>query len=168
VNQELTREQVKQNRRTFIRTLGMSAFAVVGASTAANTQTRLSVEKLPRSLQINPAILELKMVDPRALKALNLTRRLPGSTPIAKMGLNNKAVKILTRGARSLTKSDLESLAAGRNTDRTAKLSVADIKSVQVAFGQGLDVGSLALDISCCCCTPCCCAAAYPTEKAAA
>lgn len=177
MNKELSQEEIRHDRRMAIRTLGMGVLAAVGAASAANAQSlkleksisggRLNLKALPKNLQVNPAILELKMADPRAIKALHLTARLPGRTPITQMGLDPKYARVLTDAARNLTKTDLETLATGKNTAATRNLTVADIKSVQVAFGGGFDAGELALDVSCCCCTPCCCAATSPVREAA-
>ncbi len=195
MNKEVSKKEVRQSRRDAIRNLGMGIFAAMTAGSVADAATfshsatglattatpmrsinpdllisggRLNVMALPKNLRVNPKFLELKLADPRALQVLHLDRRLPMNTPITKMGLDPKFAKVLTPGARRLTKGDLEALAARKVTRATSVLTIEDIKSVQVAFASGFDGSQISMDISCCCCTPCCCAAAYPAEKTAA
>lgn len=148
------------DRRKFLATVGFGAAALT-VGTAANAQTKLQLQRA-EVLKIDPKMLELKLADPRAVEVLQLTKRLPETTPITKMGLTEKAVSILTPGAQKLTKADLQALAVGKVPEAAKALTVADIDSVKVAFGTGYRGAAdlAALDVSCCCCTPCCCAAA--------
>nr|AEH57228.1 putative cyclodehydratase [Prochloron didemni P1-Palau] len=71
---------------------------------------------------------------------------------------------ILTPAAKDLLEGDLVALAWHNNTERTEKLSVRDIYSIEEAFRTHGFYGSPdePLATACCCCTPacCCCAAA--------
>ena len=145
-------ELESEKRRLALKSLGYAALASgVGFSVAQNTALAKSA-----LTQYKAEVLELKLADPRAIKALNL-KRLPKSTPITKM-LPKDARAKLTKAARKLTKADLEALAHSKVPKRIGGLTIEDIASVQDAFG-GYRPGDLNA-ISCCCCTPCCCAAA--------
>ncbi|CAN5392944.1 hypothetical protein BH10PSE14_BH10PSE14_20870 [soil metagenome] len=165
------------SRRKALMSLGFGATALIAAPALAQV-TRGGIPGAvgpgPRpidlpintAVKLNPAILDAKLNDVRAVSKLQLTKRLPGSTPVEKM-LTPGAAAGLTPGARRLTKSDLVSMQAGNIPLGARGLTVRDIASVQGAFGS---VGGLAasIDVSCCCCTPCCCAAAVESEFALA
>ena len=150
-------EEDKLSRRRTLKAIGFGAIGLtaVAATTPAVAQVR-----------INQSALALKLNDARAVKALQLTKRLPASTPVTSM-LTPEAAQGLTPGARTLTKADLVAMQAGRITPAASRLTVRDIESIQGAFSKpgGLAAG---LDVSCCCCTPCCCAAAVESELALA
>jgi len=150
-------------RRTLLKALGYGAVALVGSTgiypTAGVTAT--DTPRMPTAAaQLNPAVMELKQLDRSQLRQLTLTKRMPGSTPITRMGLDPKGVGLLTPAAKELTKADLEALGRGQTAGKLGKLSVEDVKSIQNAFGAHYNPGLAAVDVSCCCCTPCCCAAA--------
>lgn len=153
------------NRRRFLASVGFGAAAITAVGQAANAQTELKMD-LKQRLSIDPKLLELQLVDPRAVEELRLTARLPKDTPITKMGLTRQAQEILTPGARELTKADLQAMAEGEIPRSAQRLTVADIESVKVAFGKGYQTPGDLAAISCCCCTPCCCAAAIEAEAA--
>ena len=161
------------DRRGALRAL--SALGVLGAGIGvcdAQRPTRGGTQKPTRDLaairKLEPSILELKLSDPRALRALNLQKRLPERTSIAKMGLTKAAQSSLTPNARKLTKADLVSLGKGELTKTSRMLTVKDIVSIQEAFGKGYVPGiDEFADVACCCCTPCCCAAAMEPQRAA-
>lgn len=170
------------SRRKALLSLGFGATAMIAAPALAQTTiTRGPIGPGPRPIdnqlvladtpisnviKRNPAILNANLTDPRAVAQLQLTKRLPDSTPIGKM-LTPEGVSALTPGARKLTKGDLVLMQAGRISAAARGLSVRDIASIQGAFGRP---GGLAasVDVSCCCCTPCCCAAAVDSDLALA
>jgi hypothetical protein len=160
------------SRRKALMSLGFGATAlIVAPALAQTTPGRVGPGPRPEfpidaAAKLNPAILDAKLNDPRAVAKLQLTKRLPSSTPIMRM-LTPGAAEGLTPGARMLTKGDLVSMQAGKIPPSALGLTVRDIASVQGAFGS---IGGLAaeIDISCCCCTPCCCAAAVESEFALA
>lgn len=147
------------DRRKFLKSVGYGSL-VLSIGSVAQAQTKKSLTQATQ-LAVDPTFLELKFSDPKAVKTLNLTARLPGSTSITKMGLDRKGLAQLSKAATQLTKADLQAMAQGKIPGRAKELTVADINSIKIAFGNGYQMpGALAADISCCCCTPCCCAAA--------
>jgi hypothetical protein len=164
------------SRRRALMSLGFGAAAMVATPALAQITPGTIPDRVgpgPRpefpinaAATLNPAILDSKLNDVRAVSRLQLTKRLPGLTPIDKM-LTPSAASGLTTGARRLTKRDLVSMQAGKIPASALGLTVRDIASVQGAFGS---VGGLAasIDVSCCCCTPCCCAAAVESDFALA
>ena len=70
---------------------------------------------------------------------------------------------ILTSAAKNLLEGDLLALAWHNNTERTEKLSVRDINSIEEAFRTDGFYGSPTdgpLAVGCCSCTCCCCCSA--------
>jgi hypothetical protein len=149
----------KVSRRTSLKVLGFGALGLAGLGSGEAAMAQMG------TTAINPSLLQMRLSDPRAVKALGLTtRRLPTSTPITRM-VSEEAAAGLTAQARTLTKADLVAMQAGRITPAAAKLTVRDVESIQGAFRRP---NSFSIDISCCCCTPCCCAAAVEPELAQA
>jgi hypothetical protein len=172
-NKPISSTELGSTRRAALLALGAGAVAAMGSSIlapAAAAQTPLSERVKVGTFEIAGAE-RLGRLQAGQLKALNLTRRLPMTTPITSMGLTREGVAELTPAARRLNKADLEALGRGQVTNpRVKDLSVADLASVRRAFGtQYRPVSTdFAIDISCCCCTPCCCAAAVASPLALA
>lgn len=160
-------------RRDALRALGGGALTVLAGSVLAGSAAA-QIQSRP---EISAAIKQgatINKLNAAQIKALQLTRRLPESTAITKMGLTSEGVAKLSPAAKSLTKKDLELLGRGDvRAASVAKLTVNDIASIRDAFGAyyrpaGGVGGLAALDVSCCCCTPCCCAAAVSEPLALA
>lgn len=79
-------------------------------------------------------------------------------------------VNLLTDAAKQLLEGDLIALAWKVNTERTGKLNVRDLNSIEEAFQRHSLRGSSDSPLvgsSCCCtCTPACCCTAAAVVKA--
>lgn len=156
-----------EGRRKVLRSLGFAGLFAAGAVQIVPALAQPT--PLHPNLVVTPPIgirpeAKLSSLNRTELAQLKLTRRLPASVSIEKMGLTPEAVAELTPAAKALTKADLVALGTGKVTRATATLTVKDIGSIRAAFGTGYLPGKgggiAGLDVSCCCCTPCCCAAA--------
>ncbi len=85
--------------------------------------------------------------------------------------LEGNDVSILTENARQLLEGDLYALAWKNHTNRTEKLTVRDLNSIEEAFSKHSLYGSSstpAVGAGCCCtCTPACCCTAVAVLRAA-
>jgi hypothetical protein len=163
----MAEKETKLDRRAALRALSVGVIgstAVNMNTAAAQDASSFQLQRLSETTGVDIKNLQLPLSDGRARRSVKLSDRLPDDTPIEKMGLTRAAELSLTNGALGLTKADLVALSEGKTTSFTEKLTVADIKSVQIAFGSGYTASraanATALNgVSCCCCTPCCCAA---------
>lgn len=185
-------EGLQSDKRSRMGALGFAAAALIGSTamypTMASAQPRpLGPDPLPGpGLPGGPGgpavpgglrpglpgtvnrFEQLRQLNVEQLRQLTITSRLPMSTPITRMGLDQAAINKLTPAARSLTKEDLEVLGKGQATGRLSTLTVQDINSIRGAFRGGYNPSVAGVDVSCCCCTPCCCAAAVSAPASSA
>lgn len=91
------------------------------------------------------------------------------NNPISSL-LEGGDVSILTDAAKKLMEGDLVALAWHNHTERTEKLTVRDLNSIEEAFQNHSLYGSAkdpVVGASCCCtCTPACCCTAAAVIKA--
>jgi len=157
-----------KERRRAMKFLGYA----IGMAAVGSTLPSYAADRTLRPMTAQPMLpaVQLKGHEPLAkisiqqLRELHVIRNMNGmplGTPITRLGGKSG---MLTPAAAKLTKGDLINLGRGQKGGRLSKLTLQDIKSIQAAFGGG--VNPAAIDVSCCCCTPCCCAAAMPTPTA--
>jgi hypothetical protein len=86
--------------------------------------------------------------------------RLPSTTPVTEMGLNQQQIGKLSAAGKQLTKDDLAQLTAGTVTSKAAQATLGDIEVIKSAFQPAAASTQPSESGVSCCCTPCCCATA--------
>jgi len=84
---------------------------------------------------------------------------LPMTTPLAKLGLAPEELKLLSPGAKKLTKADLVAMMSGEFPAAAQGLTVRDLHGITQVYALRAKAGTSTSGGGgcCCCCIACCC-----------